>query len=166
LRQHLALVSQDAFLFDDSIKVNVALGNEGASDEKIQEALQAAACDFVWEMPEGMGTRAGEGGRNFSGGQKQRIAIARAMLKDAPILLLDEATSALDAKAEAQVQSALESLSQGRTTIVIAHRLSTVRSADRIFVMDKGRVVEAGKHDQLIADNGLYANLVKLQLAQ
>ncbi len=165
LRNNLSLVSQDAFLFDDTLRANIELGRPGASDKDIKTAAAAAACDFIADLPEGLDTRAGEGGRNLSGGQRQRIAIARAILKDAPILLLDEATSALDAASESRVQTALERLSEGRTTLIIAHRLSTVRAADRIFVMDKGRVVEAGTHDALIKKDSLYAELVKLQLA-
>lgn len=165
LRNGLSLVSQDAFLFDDTLRANIALGRPGASEADIQAAADAAACDFIRDMPDGLDTRAGEGGRNLSGGQKQRIAIARAILKDAPILLLDEATSALDAASEAKVQEALERLSHGRTTLIIAHRLSTVRAADKIYVMDKGSVVESGKHDELVAKGGEYAKLAKLQLA-
>ena len=165
LRNGLSLVSQDAFLFDDTLRANIALGRPGASEADIEAAADAAACDFIRDMPDGLDTRAGEGGRNLSGGQKQRIAIARAILKDAPILLLDEATSALDAASEAKVQEALERLSRGRTTLIIAHRLSTVRAADKIYVMDKGSVVESGQHDELVAKGGEYAKLAKLQLA-
>ena len=137
-------------LFDETIVDNIALGRPGASQAEIEQAARdAAAHDFITDMPEGYQTRVGEGGLKLSGGQRQRIAIARAMLRNAPILLLDEATSALDAESERQVQEALARLTAGRTTIVIAHRLSTVRDADQIFVLDKGRVVEAGKHDAL-----------------
>ncbi len=165
LRSHMSLVSQDAFLFDDTLRKNIALGRMDASEEEIIAAMEAAACDFVHELPDGLDTQAGEGGRNLSGGQRQRIAIARAILRDAPILLLDEATSALDAASEAKVQTALEALSKGRTTLIIAHRLSTVRSADKIFVLDKGHVVEEGDHDTLMQKNAAYADLVKLQLS-
>ena len=165
LRSGMALVSQDAFLFDDTLRTNIALGRPDATDQQIEEALDAAACDFVKALPEGLDTRAGEGGRNLSGGQRQRIAIARAILADAPILLLDEATSALDAASEARVQAALERLSRGRTTLVIAHRLATVRNADRIFVIDGGRVVEEGTHDKLSSGEGVYADLARLQLS-
>ncbi len=165
LRSHMSLVSQDAFLFDDTLRTNIKLGKMDASEAEIIAAMEGAACDFVHDLPDGLDTRAGEGGRNLSGGQRQRIAIARAMLKDAPILLLDEATSALDASSEAKVQKALETLSHGRTTLIIAHRLSTVRSADKIFVLDKGRVVEEGDHETLMQKNAVYAELVKLQLS-
>lgn len=165
LRSHMSLVSQDAFLFDDTLRKNIALGRMDASEEEIIAAMEAAACDFVHELPDGLDTQAGEGGRNLSGGQRQRIAIARAILRDAPVLLLDEATSALDAASEAKVQTALEALSKGRTTLIIAHRLSTVRSANKIFVLDKGHVVEEGDHDTLMQKNAAYADLVKLQLS-
>ncbi len=165
LRASMALVSQDAFLFDDTLCANIALGKAGASDADIRAAAEAAACDFIEALPLGLDTRAGEGGRNLSGGQRQRIAIARALLADAPILLLDEATSALDATSETRVQAALEALSKGRTTLVIAHRLSTVRHADRIYVIENGRVVETGRHDELAARDGVYAELARLQLS-
>ncbi|MFC7291085.1 ABC transporter ATP-binding protein [Hirschia litorea] len=166
LRSQMSLVAQDAFLFDDTLRANIALGRMDASEAEITAALDAAACDFVYDLPQGLDTQAGEGGRNLSGGQRQRIAIARAILRDAPILLLDEATSALDASSEAKVQAALEQLSKGRTTLIIAHRLSTVRSADKIFVLDKGRVVEEGSHETLMQKNAVYADLVKLQLSE
>ena len=165
LRNQMALVSQDAFLFDDTIRANIALGKMDATDAEISAAMDAAACEFVHDLPDGLNAQAGEGGRNLSGGQRQRIAIARAVLKDAPILLLDEATSALDAASEAKVQKALENLSKDRTTLIIAHRLSTVRSADKIFVLDKGKVVEEGDHETLMLKNAAYADLVKLQLS-
>jgi subfamily B ATP-binding cassette protein MsbA len=165
VRGSMALVSQDVTLFDDTIASNIGLGRLDASRGEIEAAAKAAdAHDFIMALPDGYDAPAGPKGSNLSGGQRQRIAIARAILKDAPILLLDEATSALDAASEARVQIALERLSEGRTTMVIAHRLSTVRKADRIYVMKDGRVVEAGPHDALMAQGGLYAELSKLQL--
>ncbi len=165
LRAAIGVVTQEAVLFDESIADNIGLGRPGATQDDIERAAKdAAAHDFVSDMPQGYQTRVGEGGLKLSGGQRQRIAIARAMLRNAPILLLDEATSALDAESERQVQDALTRLSAGRTTIVIAHRLSTVRDADQIFVLDKGRVVESGKHDALLAKGGLYAQLYRHNL--
>jgi subfamily B ATP-binding cassette protein MsbA len=165
LRERIALVSQDAFLFNDTIAANIALGRFGASSSEIEAAARAAAIDdFIRTLPDGYDHIVGEAGARLSGGQRQRVALARAFLKDAPILLLDEATSALDAESEARVQGALDKLRQGRTTIVIAHRLSTVMSADIIAVMDKGRVVEQGRHEALLAKGGLYARLARLQL--
>ncbi|XBQ16388.1 MAG: ABC transporter ATP-binding protein [Oceanicaulis sp.] len=165
VRGATALVSQDVTLFDDTIRANIALGRLDASDDEITAAAEAAdAHDFITALPDGYDSPAGPKGSNLSGGQRQRIAIARAILKDAPILLLDEATSALDAKSEARVQDALERLSEGRTTLVVAHRLSTVRKADRIYVMKDGGVVESGTHDALMAQGGLYAELSRLQL--
>jgi subfamily B ATP-binding cassette protein MsbA len=164
LRAQIALVSQDVTLFDDSVAANIGFGRPEASREDIIAAAKAAAADeFVAELPEGYDTIVGERGLKLSGGQRQRIAIARAILRDAPILLLDEATSALDAESERLVQQALERLSHGRTTLVIAHRLATVMGADVIYVMDQGRIVEAGNHAELLAQGGLYARLSKLQ---
>lgn len=164
LRASLALVSQDVTLFDDSVRANIAFGRLGASDEDIIAAAKAAdAHDFIMELPEGYDSRVGPRGGNLSGGQRQRLSIARAILKDAPILLLDEATSALDTESERRVQAALERLSEDRTTLVIAHRLSTVRDADWIYVMEDGQVREEGRHDDLLARGGLYAKLCKLQ---
>ncbi|MDR7232539.1 subfamily B ATP-binding cassette protein MsbA [Caulobacter sp. BE264] len=164
LRDRIALVTQEPFLFDDTIRANIAYARPGASQLEIEAAArQAAAHDFILALPEGYDTAVGEAGARLSGGQRQRIAIARAFLKDAPILLLDEATSALDTESEAQVQAALERLMAGRTTILIAHRLSTVKNADRIYVIDKGRVVETGSHAELVRAGGLYARLAKAQ---
>jgi subfamily B ATP-binding cassette protein MsbA len=167
LRANIALVTQESILFDESVAENIALGRPGASRAEIERAARdAAAHEFIRELPQGYDTRVGEGGLKLSGGQRQRIAIARAMLRDAPILLLDEATSALDTSSERQVQEALSRLMHDRTTIVIAHRLSAVREADIIFVLDRGRVVESGRHDALIASNGLYAQLYSHNLAE
>jgi subfamily B ATP-binding cassette protein MsbA len=164
LRAHIALVTQEPFLFDDTIAANIAYARPGASPAEIEEAARAAAAhDFILALPDGYQTRAGEAGARLSGGQRQRIAIARAFLKDAPILLLDEATSALDTESEAQVQAALERLMEGRATLMIAHRLSTVKSADRIYVIDGGRVVETGTHAALVKAGRLYARLAKSQ---
>ena len=166
LRAATALVTQDPFLFDDTIANNIAYGTPDATHADIEQAArQAAAHEFITAMPEGYETRVGESGLRLSGGQKQRIAIARAMLKDAPILLLDEATSALDTASEQKVQQALNVLMQGRTSLVIAHRLSTIMHADRIFVMQEGQVVEDGKHDDLLTQGGVYADLYDKQFS-
>ncbi|WP_425549868.1 ABC transporter ATP-binding protein [Celeribacter arenosi] len=165
LRGLYSVVSQDALLFDESIRDNVQMGAE-VSEAALKSALDAAhVSDFVAKLDHGLDTPAGPRGSGLSGGQKQRVAIARAILRDRPVLLLDEATSALDAQSEKIVQDALEKLSQGRTTLVIAHRLSTIRSAHKIVVMDKGRVVDQGTHDELLARGGLYADLYRLQYA-
>jgi subfamily B ATP-binding cassette protein MsbA len=167
LRDAIAIVTQDAMLFDESVADNIALGKPGASKAEIQAAAKnAAAHDFIEAMPEGYDTRVGEGGLKLSGGQRQRIAIARAMLRNAPILLLDEATSALDAESERQVQEALSRLMKGRTTIVIAHRLSTVVDADRIYVLERGGVAQSGSHAELMAIDGLYASLYRHNLEE
>ncbi|TRZ65340.1 MAG: lipid A export permease/ATP-binding protein MsbA [Rhodocyclaceae bacterium] len=165
LRANIALVSQDVVLFNDSVAANIAYGSSsGASEAEIIAAAHAAhAWEFICQMPRGLQTTVGENGVKLSGGQRQRLAIARAFLKNAPILILDEATSALDSESERQIQSALEQLIQGRTTLVIAHRLSTVEHADRIVVLDKGRIVEQGCHDELLATNGIYTHLYRLQ---
>lgn len=164
LRGSISLVAQEAAMFNDTIRNNIALGRPGASHAEIEEASKAAAAhDFIMALPNNYDTIAGERGANLSGGERQRIALARAFLRDAPILLLDEATSALDAESEAKVQEALARLSKGRTVLVIAHRLATVRDADRILVLDDGRVAEMGAHNDLMAKNGLYARLNVLQ---
>jgi len=166
LRQAMALVSQDITLFDDTVAANISFGRMDASAKDIETAAKAAAAhDFIMELSGGYQTKVGEAGGKLSGGQKQRIALARAMLRGAPILLLDEATSALDAENEAKVQSALNILTKGRTVFVIAHRLSTVKTADRIFVLDKGQIVESGNHAALMKKGGLYAKLRALQFS-
>jgi subfamily B ATP-binding cassette protein MsbA len=166
LRANIALVSQDVTLFDDTIEANIAYGRASATTEEIRAAARNASADgFIEAMLDGYATLVGEHGVKLSGGQRQRIAIARAMLKDAPILLLDEATSALDTESERAVQAALGVLMRGRTTIVIAHRLSTIQSADTIHVVDGGRIVESGKHLELLARGGVYANLHRLQFS-
>ena len=165
LRAAIGVVTQEAVLFDESIAENIALGKPGATPDEIRAAARgAAAHDFIMALPEGYDTRVGENGLKLSGGQRQRIAIARAMLRNAPILLLDEATSALDTESERQVQEALAHLMEGRTTIVIAHRLSTVVDADRIYVLDKGGVAQSGTHAELMAEDGLYASLYRHNL--
>ncbi|MEC8538474.1 MAG: ABC transporter ATP-binding protein [Pseudomonadota bacterium] len=164
LRRNVALVGQDAVLFDDTIAANIAFGRPDATHDEIVAAAKAAAAhDFITALDGGYEAQVGAMGNRLSGGQRQRISIARAMLKDAPILLLDEATAALDAESEQQVQAALARLQAGRTTLVVAHRLSTIRDADQILVMDGGGIVERGSHDELLAMKGLYARLVSLQ---
>jgi len=164
LRGLFSVVSQDALLFDETLRDNILMGQSDVSDERLEHALDAAhVSDFLPRTEAGLDTQAGPRGSNLSGGQRQRVAIARAVLRDAPILLLDEATSALDAQSEKVVQRALEKLSTGRTTLVIAHRLSTIRDADKIVVMDHGRVVDEGRHEDLLARGGIYADLYNLQ---
>jgi subfamily B ATP-binding cassette protein MsbA len=164
LRDQIALVTQEPFLFDETVRANIAYARPEASQAEVEAAARAAAAhEFITALPAGYDTPVGEAGARLSGGQRQRIAIARAFLKNAPILLLDEATSALDTESEAQVQAALKRLMAGRTTILIAHRLSTVRGADRIYVIQAGRIVESGDHGGLIKKRGLYARLAKTQ---
>ncbi|XSG80982.1 MAG: ABC transporter ATP-binding protein [Methyloligella sp. ZOD6] len=164
LRDSIALVTQDPVLFDDSVRANIAYGSRPENeDEVIAAAKAAAAHDFIMQLPQGYDTRVGEAGTLLSGGERQRIAIARAIYKDAPILLLDEPTSSLDSEAEAKVQKALEKLMRGRTVLMIAHRLSTVKKADMICVLDRGHIVETGRHAELVAKGGLYARLHRTQ---
>ena len=164
LRKAVSLVSQESVLFDDTVAANIGFGRKGASREAIVLAARDAAADrFIQALPDGYDTNVGAMGNRLSGGQRQRIAIARAMLKDAPILLLDEATAALDADSEQQVQSALQKLQMGRTTLVVAHRLATVRNADLILVLEDGRITEQGTHNVLLAKGGLYTRLCQLQ---
>ncbi|SHM74285.1 ATP-binding cassette, subfamily B [Roseovarius litoreus] len=163
-RQDMALVPQDPIIFAASARENIRFGRLDATDAEVEEAARAAAAhDFIAALPDGYDTYVGERGVMLSGGQKQRIAIARAILRDAPVLLLDEATSALDAESERAVQTAVEAMARTRTTIIVAHRLATVKKADRIIVMDKGRIVAQGTHEALVAEDGLYARLARLQ---
>jgi subfamily B ATP-binding cassette protein MsbA len=165
LRLNIALVSQDIVLFNDTVQHNIAFGSRNACsrDDVIAAAKSANAWDFIQQLPQGLDTTIGEDGAKLSGGQRQRIAIARALLKNAPILILDEATSALDTESERQVQAALATLMQNRTTLVIAHRLSTIEHADRILVLDQGRIVETGRHAELMQAGGYYASLNRMQ---
>ena len=166
LRAQLAMVSQNVVLFDDTLGANIAYGAEQVDTARLAAAIKAAhLLDVVAGLPEGVDTMIGENGMRLSGGQRQRVAIARAIYKDAPILILDEATSALDNESERAVQAALDALMAGRTTLVIAHRLSTIERADRIVVMDQGRIVESGRHDELLSAGGIYANLYRLQFS-
>ena len=164
LRNLMGLVTQDSILFNDTIKNNVRLGKEDATDDEVLKALEIAnAWEFVKDLPEGMDTNIGDSGNKLSGGQKQRLSIARAVLKNPPIMILDEATSALDTESERLVQVALENMMKNRTSIVIAHRLSTIQNADEIIVMQKGQIVEQGKHQELLDKKGVYNNLVSMQ---
>jgi subfamily B ATP-binding cassette protein MsbA len=164
LRNLMGLVTQDSILFNDTIKNNVSLGKKDASDEDVIKALEIAnAWEFVKDLPKGINTNIGDSGNKLSGGQKQRLSIARAVLKNPPIMILDEATSALDTESERLVQVALENMMKNRTSIVIAHRLSTIQNADQIIVMQKGEIVEQGKHKELLDKNGIYKNLVSMQ---
>jgi ATP-binding cassette subfamily B protein len=164
LRSRIAMVPQDVAIFATTVADNIRFGRADATDAEVKRAAQLAlAEEFIARLPQGYDTQVGERGVTLSGGQRQRIAIARAILRGAPLLLLDEATSSLDAESETLVQQALERLMQGRTTLVIAHRLATVLTCDRILVMDHGRIVEEGTHASLAAAGGLYARLAKLQ---
>jgi ATP-binding cassette subfamily B protein len=166
LRSRFAIVPQEPALFADTVAANIGYGGGEASLAAIEKAGRTAfAHDFIAALPQGYNTMLGEGGVTLSGGQRQRIAIARAVLRDAPILLLDEATSALDSESETLVQRALDAIMQGRTTLVIAHRLATVTRADRILVFDQGRLVEEGTHQSLLGNGGIYARLAELQFA-
>jgi ATP-binding cassette subfamily B protein len=167
LRSRIALVPQDVALFADTVAENIRYGTPAATLSEVRRAATAAqADDFIRRLPDGYNTRLGERGMSLSGGQRQRIAIARAILKNAPLLLLDEATSALDAESEGAVQRALEGLMKDRTTIVIAHRLATVQKADRILVMENGRIAESGTHVELVRRGGIYAHLAELQFGR
>jgi ABC-type multidrug transport system fused ATPase/permease subunit len=168
LRSHIGIVPQEVLLFGGSIRENISYAKPNASEEElIQAAKKANAWQFISKFPEGMDTLVGERGVKLSGGQRQRIAIARAILKDPSILVLDEATSSLDAESESLVQEALDELMKGRTTIIIAHRLATIRKVDRIYALSDGQIVEEGSHSELLArENGFYSNLVRLQFAE
>jgi ATP-binding cassette subfamily B protein len=167
LRSKIGVVAQEPILFSTTIAENIAYGREGATDDEVEAAARVAnAHEFVESMPDRYDTQVGERGIQLSGGQKQRVAIARALLKDPPILILDEATSALDAESEYLVREALERLMRNRSSVVIAHRLSTVRSADQVVVLDGGRMLETGSHDQLMATDGLYRRLIQHQLVE
>jgi subfamily B ATP-binding cassette protein MsbA len=167
LRSRVAMVGQHTFLFNDTVFNNIAYGNPTASREQVQQAAKAAyASEFIERLPLGYDTQVGEGGMSLSGGERQRLAIARAILKNAPILILDEATASLDTRAEREVQQAIEELVKGRTTLVIAHRLSTIRDADRIVVMSGGEIVEQGTHDELLARGAEYSRLHGMQFRE
>lgn len=160
----MGLVTQDSILFNDTVRNNIILGKPDASDEEIIDALKVAnAWEFVKDLPQQLETNIGDSGNKLSGGQKQRLSIARAVLKNPPLMILDEATSALDTESEKLVQKALENMMKNRTSVVIAHRLSTIQNADNIVVMQRGEIVEQGKHQELIAKNGTYKKLVEMQ---
>jgi len=164
LRRAIGLVSQEAFLFDGSVAENIAYGSFGAPRQAIERAAALAeAAAFIEELPDGYDTIVGERGQRLSGGQRQRIALARAILRDPPVLILDEATAAMDNETEAAIQRSLDRFTAGRTTLVIAHRLSTVRHADRIVVIERGRIVESGRHEHLLERGGAYASLWRVQ---
>jgi len=164
LLRKVSMVFQDVFLFQDTIANNIRFGRSDATPEQIEEAARLACChDFIAQLPNGYDTQVGEGGSTLSGGEKQRISIARAILKNAPIVLLDEATASLDPENEAEIQKAIDRLVRGRTVIVVAHRLKTIRNADRIIVLDQGQVAEQGRHDELLKSSGLYARLWRRQ---
>ena len=166
-RRALALVPQDPVIFATTARENIRFGRPKATDAEVEAAARAAAVhDFLSALPDGYDTYVGERGVMLSGGQKQRIAIARAILRDAPVLLLDEATSALDAESEHAVQRAVAAMAERRTTLIVAHRLATVKRADRIVVFEAGRIVAQGSHDELVAEGGLYANLARLQFTE
>ena len=164
LMSHISMVFQDVYLFQDTIRNNIRFGKTDATDEEIIAAAKKACChDFIMRLPQGYDTMVGEGGCTLSGGEKQRISIARAILKDAQVILLDEATASLDPENEVEVQKAIDSLIKGRTVIAIAHRLKTIKDADRIIVLDNGRIEEEGTHDELVNKDGLYAHLWNIQ---
>ena len=162
--ERISMVFQDVYLFQDTIRNNIRFGKADATEEEIMAAAKKACChDFIMKLPQAYDTLVGEGGCTLSGGERQRISIARAILKDAPVVLLDEATASLDPENEVEVQKAIDTLIQGHTVIVIAHRLKTIKNADKIVVLDRGRVVEQGRHDELMEEGGLYARLWELQ---
>ena len=167
LRSRIALVAQDTYLFNNTLKDNILIAKPDATEQELQEAVNfSALSEVVQSLPEGLKTMVGERGASLSGGQRQRVAIARAFLKNAPVLILDEATSHLDALSENIVHKALNQLKKNRTTLIIAHRLSTVRNADQIIVLDKGRIMETGTHKELFKNNGLYRKLISKQLSR